>query len=118
MNSIDMTKVHRNRKELQEFVNGLALTNDSGKIKFPAKIHFITDHINKVVFNDVSINFDFPFRGELLINGNYNLKLYPTYHRVKYQDFKFVNNKYLLITAFHIVRSKTIGSFELKIMPN
>lgn len=105
---------------LRNFVGYFDLMDNHSNIFFNAKIEIETSKRQVKVDSEIMISYDdFPSAGKLTILDRESLLNpyeYPTIFYVEYQDFTFINNKFLRITGNH-TKNPEIGTYEVLIYP-
>lgn len=110
-----------NLKNLREFVEFFDLMDNHSNIFFNARIEIKTLKRQTSLESEVMINYDhFPSAGKLTILDKERLLNpyeYPTIFYVEYQNFEFINNKYLKISGNH-TKNPQIGNYEIVVYAN
>lgn len=105
---------------LRDFVSYFDLMDNHSNIFFNAMIEIETSKRQVKVDSEIMISYDdFPSAGKLTIldkENNLNPYEYPTIFYVEYQEFEFINNKFLRITGNH-TKNHDIGKYEVLIYP-
>ena len=109
-----------NLSNLRDFVSYFDLMDNHSNIFFDAIINLETSKRDINIKSEIMVSYDdFPSAGKLTIldKENYlNPYEYPTIFYIEYQEFEFIDNKFLRITGNH-TKNHEIGKYEVLIYP-
>lgn len=115
-----MKESYLNTQEIQTFVYKLDLIDDYSNIYFDAEVEIKTSK-REIVFNTkIRIDFNgYDNPGVLSIqdsNNKLDKNYFPQQLLAKYQDFEFLENKYLKVNGSHSLNSN-IGKYTVIVRP-
>lgn len=111
-----MANQNYNITQLQTFIETFGLRNkQTGQILFDAKFRIKTEHIDEIFHEQVSITIEYPHEGQVYLYGDLKEGTHIMECLSLWQDFKFVNNEYLLISGKHNKYPETIGKYLVEI---